>query len=363
MSGRSHDLIVPLSIKSIPNKWLAKLLKWLAWITGVYAFGAIVYDGPFASASVFNFALAIVWVTASVWCTNRYKSRAAPQYLALCCVAVVMIPWSFLMPSNNRDWAPEFSKTGWVEIKGDAVTFYEYRNFDYQLDGSFTERWETKTVHLSNLKHVDYFQDNFGGKVMGHPMLSFDFGVDGKVCLSIETRREKGETFSPIGGMYKMYELQYIFGSEEDIVRVRTNIRKEKVYLYRMNFTPEKSQEIFLASVKTQNDLKNKPRFYHVFRANCTTSLRNQSSPKDQENLKDWRMLANGQLDAMIDEKGWIASDGLSFSDLRNQALITPYAQQIHESKEFSALIRKGRAGFQNLAELPPQDVQPKKKL
>lgn len=339
---------MPFSIKSIPNKWLALSLKWLAWITGVYAFGAVVYDGPFASASIYNFTLALAWIAASLLCIKRYRSKIAPQYLALGCVAIVMIPWSFLMPSNKRDWAPEFSETGWVEIDGDTVTFHGYRNFDYKLDGSVTERWETKTVHLSNLKHVDYFQDSFGGKLMGHPMLSFDFGADGKVCLSIETRREKGEHFSPFGGMYKMYELQYIFGSERDIVRVRTNIRKENVYLYRLNFSPERSRKLFLASVETQNDLKEKPRFYHILRANCTTSLRNQASPEDQENLKDWRMLANGQLDAMVDEKGWISGAGKSFEELKSQALITPYAQQIHDAENFSELIRKGRAGFED---------------
>ncbi|SHJ35675.1 protein of unknown function [Rubritalea squalenifaciens DSM 18772] len=339
---------MPIRLQAIRHPWLAKALSWLCLLLGIYAFGAIIYDGPFASASLSNTLLSLCWVTCIWFITKRYGDKIAPQWISLAFIAVVLIPWSFIMPSNDRDWAPEFSKTGWVEIEGDQITFHHFRNFDYGLDGAITEKWETRVVHLSKLRHIDYFHDDFGGKLMGHPMLSFDFGDEGRICLSIETRREKDEHFTPLGGLYKMYELQYIFGSEEDIIRLRTNIRKEKVYLYRFDFTPEKNREIFLASVKTQNELHENPRFYHILRANCTTSLRNQASPKDQETLKDWRMLANGQLDAMVKEKGWIKGDSLSFKDLRKQALITDDAQKLHDSDEFSEAIRAGRKGFED---------------
>ena len=83
---------------------------------------------------------------------------------------------------------------------------------------------------------------------MAHPMLSFDFGDEGHVLLSIETRKETHESFSAIGGIYKMFELQYIFGDEADFVRVRTNIRDEPCYIYRTSTTPEDAKKLGIAN-------------------------------------------------------------------------------------------------------------------
>lgn len=46
------------------------------------------------------------------------------------------------------------------------------------------------------------------GDLLAHPMLCFDFGEDGRVVLSGETRREVGEPFSAFGGFYKMFVLR-----------------------------------------------------------------------------------------------------------------------------------------------------------
>ena len=65
------------------------------------------------------------------------------------------------------------------------LTFHNLRNFDYDADGTVTERWESCDFRLSELKGVDYLQDNFGGDLIAHPMLSFDFGADGRLVLSV----------------------------------------------------------------------------------------------------------------------------------------------------------------------------------
>jgi hypothetical protein len=40
-----------------------------------------------------------------------------------------------------------------------------------------------------------------------------------------------GEGFDPIASLFKQFELIYVVGNERDRVRVRTNYRKETVYL------------------------------------------------------------------------------------------------------------------------------------
>lgn len=311
-----------------------------------YAFGAIIYNGPAPAVSTINIIIAIIWLTLLTLTFIKLKTLGTHTIATTTLLLAVYIPYLLIQPSNDRDWDTDFTKTAYTIQSGDQITIHNYRDFHYETDGTPIPNWTTKTVHLSNLQGIDYFQDDFGGKLMGHPMLSFDFGPDGRVLISIETRREKGEYFSPIGGFYKMYELIYIVGSETDIIRVRTNFRKEPLYLYRFIFSPERSKKLFLTSLKTLNDLHSQPRFYHTLKANCTTSYRNQASKKDKAALDDWRLLANGQLDKMIYEKGWLKTQNLSFNELKEQSLITPTAQQIKDPKTFSTQIRENNPTF-----------------
>ena len=96
-------------------------------------------------------------------------------------------------PSNPRDWQSQVAETPYVEIDGDRVVIHNFRNFDYFSKTDFRPRWETKTVQLSNLRTADFFTNFWGPKLICHTLVSFDFGPDGYVCISIETRTVKGQ--------------------------------------------------------------------------------------------------------------------------------------------------------------------------
>ena len=53
--------------------------------------------------------------------------------------------------------------------------------------------------------------------------MSFDFGPEGYVCISVETRMTNGQAYSALAGLYRQFELYYVMGDERDIVRLRTN--------------------------------------------------------------------------------------------------------------------------------------------
>ncbi len=325
-------------LKSIP-------LYTLAILVVLYFVGAIYYDGPMNAGSLGNMILALLWVALIIY---LFKSKFPPKKkysFILLAFAVVIIPWSMISASNDRDWQPEFSETAWVDIQGkDTLTFHQCRNFIHTSEGS-TEQWETRIHHLSKLKGMDLFFDAFGGETLAHTMISFDFGDEGRLCLSIESRREKGEQFTPLGGLYKMFELQYIFGSEEDLVGLRTNIREEPVFLYRLNVTPEQCRNFLMESINAANTLHKNPKFYNVISANCTTSYRAQT-PEGERSDFDWRMLLNGYLDSYLFEKNTLVTDGLSFEDYNKQAKINAAANAVTDRIKFSSEIRENRVGF-----------------
>jgi hypothetical protein len=329
---------------------LFRVLRPLVWIgaalASAWAAGAIWVDGPLGMQGG-NLWLALGWLGATmalVLALRRRPLARAAGWAAL--FLAVLIPWLQIAPSNTRDWKPEWARAPWIEIEGSILTVHNFRDFTYAPDGTATERWETRAFDLAHLRGLDYFHDAFGGDLLAHPMLSFDFGPDGQLALSIETRREVGESYSTIGGFYKMYELQYLWGSERDFAGVRSNIRDEPIYLYRTALSPEFTLYVLTDAIRVTNRLRQAPEFYNTLWANCTTALRAQT-PEWAAIPFDIRMLANGRLDELIHEHGgFVVPDGMGFDDLRDAALINEAALAAANDPAFSARIRDGRPGF-----------------
>src|SRR5262249_40116209 len=158
-----------------------------------------------------------------------------------------------------------------AEIDGDSVVIHNFRNFDYRSETDYDQRWETKTLHLSNLRGIDFFLDYWRSPRICHTFLSFDFGAERHGCASIETRKTMGQTYSALRGFYRQYTLCYVIGDERDIVRLRTNYRREDLYLYRMvNASPEKSRKLFLDYIRTANRFSQHPQWYNTPNSNFT---------------------------------------------------------------------------------------------
>jgi len=310
----------------------------------LYFVGAIIIDGPAKAGSAINIFLAIVWFSLIAYLIRSKLDRIRKYTFILVTLAVVIIFRSTITASNDRDWEAEFSRLATIEIDGDKLTFHQFRNFIHTRDSS-VEQWETRVYHLSKLRSMDLFFDAFGGEILAHTILSFDFGEEGRLCLSIEARREKGEKFTPVGGLYKMFEIQYIFGSEEDLVAVRTEIRDEPVFLYRFRSSPKRCRFYLQELIEAANDIHQTPSFYNVIFANCTTSLRAQI-PEDERRDFDWRIILNGYLDSYLFEKNAFVTDGLTFEEYNEQAHINDAAGKVTQRSNYSSAIRENRVGF-----------------
>lgn len=329
------------------KKVLNVLLLILAWpvvlLCLLWAVGALYFDLPWAALRT---PAAILYPLAAFVIAWRVRGAWKKVGVIFAAFALVTAWWLTLQPSNDRDWQPEVDRTAWAEIDGDVVTIHNVRNFDYRTATDFTPRWETRTVRLSQLTEGDLYINFWGSDLMAHPIASFQFADGPPIAISIEIRREVGEGFSALGGLYRQFELVYVVGDEKDLVRVRTNFRPgEDVYLYRTTLTPDEARERFLEYITVLNSLHQRPRWYNAVFANCTTAIRSQRQ-RALRSVWDWRMLINGRGDQMLFERGAIVTGGLPFDQLRAQALINKAAQQASDSPTFSQDIRKGRVGF-----------------
>lgn len=153
---------------------------------------------------------------------------------ALAIFTVLVILFLRIPASNDRDWQPDVSVTPHATVNGDLVTIHGVRNFDYRSESDFTPRWEDRTYDLRKLDSADIIAVYWSGKAVAHIMVSFGFQDQDYLAVSIETRKEKGESYSTLAGFFRRYELYYVVADERDVIRVRTTYRQpqEDVYIY-----------------------------------------------------------------------------------------------------------------------------------
>jgi Domain of unknown function (DUF4105) len=317
---------------------------WLVLLIGVaWAFGALWFDFP---VPALRRPLAAVFGLCAIAALAFVRPRWRAQLGVAVAIALVSAWWLTIRPSNTGDWQPEVAQAPYAEIEGDRVVIHNFRNFDYRSKTDFLPQWEIKTVHLSNLRTVDFFTNYWGSTLICHTFVSFDFGPEGYVCMSIETRMTKGQAYSALAGLYRQFALYYVIGDERDIVRLRTNYRLEDVYLYHLiPATPERSRALFLDYVKTANELHERAQWYNELLSNCTSNIRLHIKHIGSARPWDWQLLVNGSIDEHAYELGAIDTS-VPFAELKRLSYIDYRARAADRDPAFSSRIRDGLPGM-----------------
>jgi hypothetical protein len=191
-----------------------------------------------------------------------------------------------------------------MEIDNDILIVENFRNFDWHDDGTPEVRYETREFSLNTLSSVDVFISHFDDfEGLAHIFLSFGFKKGEHLVVSLETRREFGEEFSPILGVLRQFEIIYVVGSEEDIVGLRTDIRNERVYLYPTKATPVQAKKLFAKIMTDVNSVYDKPRIYNTLTHNCTNELtRRVEDISDVRFPLTWKTVFPGYFDEVLFE-------------------------------------------------------------
>jgi len=316
------------------------LIGIVVWVAGsvlaAWAFGALWFDA--APAAAWGFLAAVV---AALFVLRR-TGRAS--FVPFAGFVAVLAWWLALAPSHDREWSVEYSRLPRAEIEGDKVTISNLRNFDYPAEGDAVPRWETRTYDLADLEGMDLAINYWGSPWLAHPIVIFRFKNAPPLAFSIETRREKEEVYSALGGFFRQYELIVLAGNERDFLGGRVN-NGEDIYLYATTAAPERTRARLLDYLETINALDEKPRWYNAVTSNCTTAIRGMNNHGPKLPL-DWRLLINGKGDEMLYERDLLRSEGLPFAEFKQQALINEAATAAHSDPGFSRAIRSGRTGF-----------------
>jgi Domain of unknown function (DUF4105) len=329
--------------------WLGRIILVLLFIVAllltIWSSAALYFDSPVAVLRAPAAVVYLIVVLAALVLMRRYQMGLVVAFAGF---ALVALWWFSLKPSGNRNWQPDNAETASADINGDHITIHNVRNCSYVTEKDYTCQWETRSYDLANLSGADLFITWWGPTLIAHPIVSFDFGPQGHVPFSIETRDVVGQSYSAIRGFFRQYELAYIVSDERDVVRLRTNFRKdEEVYLFRTTVKREFTRKIFLDYLERVNELHSKPEWYNAVTNNCTTNIDvSASQAQDKRTVYDWRVLLNGKMDEMLYEHNRLVTGGLSLPALKAQAHINAAGIAADDSPQWSELIRVGRVGF-----------------
>jgi hypothetical protein len=256
--------------------------------------------------------------------------------------------WLSLDPSNSRNWERDVAQLPTATVLDDKITIRNVRNFVYRSETDYDERWETRHYDLAKLQALDLFMVYWGSPLIAHTILSWEFSNGQHLAISIETRKQKGENYSAVRGFFRQYELYYVVADERDVIKLRSNYRREEVYLYRLRTPPSRARLILLDYLKSINQLAREPQWYNALKYNCTTTIRLHATNVVNEIPHDWRWVVNGYLDEMLYKQSILNND-MSFAMLKSLSYINSKAQNANNAN-FSQLIRKG---------VPPRPVPP----
>jgi len=329
---------------SLSGSFLSKFLDWL--ISGLWfvcrvlliAWATLaIYYSNLPSAGL-RIAVAVCFAVLAIWLLWLSRDRRASLIFIGLFLGVVAW-WLSISPSHDRPWRPEVAVTPRATIDGDRVRITGVRNFEYRSVNDFTVRYEEREVQLSHLTGVDFFVSYWSEGLVGHTFLSFIFDNAPPLCISIETRPEIGEGFNPVASLFKQFELIYVVGDEHDLVRVRTNYRKETVYLYRLNASPDNVRRLFMVYLKRINELANRPEWYHLLSNSCTINIIRYANAAGRNGRFDIRHLFNGLIDNYLYYSGRVDTT-LPFEELRRLSLINEAARAADDAPDFSERIR-----------------------
>jgi len=172
-------------------------------------------------------------------------------------------------------------------------------------------------------------------------MLSFSFSDWKYVTISAEIRKEKWESFSPFWGIMNQFEMVYIIGDENDLIKLRANIRKDDVRMYPINVTKKEIQELFITTLRRADKLSREPEFYNTIYNTCATSILKHVNSLKQDKISGFNM--NILLPSNSDKIAydlWLINTKLTLEEARLYYKINSLSEKYWDSDNYSEKIR-----------------------
>ena len=247
-------------------------------------------------------------------------------------------------PKRYKDWIESCKKPPVVRLSKnrEVVKIDNVREFKWRSVDDYDAAWVTRSYYLDQLDSLDLVVEPLGdSKLFAHSMLSFGFGPERKVVISAEVRKEEGESFSLLPGLYKQFELMYQVNSERDALTLRACQEGTQLYIFPIKASQEFMKSLFLSMAGKAGKLTDEPKFYNSLRANCTTELFDHIKKNYDGSISYGRgVLFPAQSGKVLHEMGWMDTD-LDYEEAMKKFRSGMRVRKFADHPDFSKKIRE----------------------
>ncbi len=238
------------------------------------------------------------------------------------------ILYFFTDPKQDRSWVVEHALLATIEFQGDKnnpeISVKNIRDFNWQATQLNQKvRHKEMQFQLDNIVELKAVVSHFSViSEIAHVFLIFVLDDGRELGVSIEARREQGESFSISGGLLSQFELMYVLATPEDLLGIR-KINNEAVHIYPIKETKEKAQALFMSIANDVNALTEQPEMYHLFFKNCTNQLvKHVSILTEQRYPWFFQTVAPGETGKILYQLNLIDLPNMSFEDIQAKTLV-----------------------------------------
>lgn len=308
---------------------------WLLWGVAAVWLGGVGPDGPLP------WRLLALAVAGAVIAIGWHRGHLVPSAVG---VAVLVSGWFVtLRPSADRAWSEDQSRLPRVEVAGDVLTVRDLRAFRYRSPSEWDARWVDRSWDLRALEGVDFGVARFSDmEAVAHTLVSFRFTDDEPLVVSVEVRKERGERYGPVRGLFRQFELMYVLADEHDALALRAVHSEHPVFLHPMRADAAQTRAFLDSVLRGAQDLVDRPRFYNTVTASCTSVLARHLQEVFGIPL-DHRVYLPGYSDALAHERQLIDTQW-DFDTTRERNRINERARAAAGTAGFSDAIREGRS-------------------
>ena len=261
------------------------------------------------------------------------QRRPLRAFAAVLIIAVVLmtIHGATRPARHDRNWVEHLSRLPLVELQDSgAFSVAPFRDWSYSADGPNRKTWiNTVSADVERIENVWFVVEPHPGlDIMAHTLVLFEFSDDRLLGLTIEARREEGESYSPFWGNWGKFELLYMWGSARDLLTRRAVYLDHGVQIYPLALSGEQERAFLRTMLKGTRRIAEKARLYNTLFSNCTNELGKSAG-------LDWHyaFVATGLSARRLHKLGLIPND-LEFETVRERAMSAGMLKLLNNTPE-----------------------------
>ncbi len=229
-------------------------------------------------------------------------------------------------PRADRNWYPYLGRTAHVEQTGGRFAVTPVSDWSYNAEGPTSEIYTDAAYDVSQLRNVWFMlEPQPGSRLAAHTLLLFEFEGDRLLGLTIEARREVGEEYDALAGIWNKFELAYVWASARDLLTRRAVMLDHEIFVYPVAIPEEQKRMLLTRLLERTAELETEPRYYNTLFSNCTNELAKAAG-------FNWApaFILTGRSDEYLFRRGIIP--GESFDQAHARSDVTDFVQALNDS-------------------------------